>query len=411
MSSDPVIRVPTDWLMTTIGKVCDDGGGDVQTGPFGSQLHASDYVEDGVPSVMPQDLLDGRISTVSIARIRPSDRDRLSRYTLLPDDLVYARRGDLRRRALAREKHRGWLCGTGCLRIRPGEATDPRFLFYVLGHPAMQNWIDRHAVGATMPNLNTDILRKCPVPQPSLAEQRRIAAVLGALDDKIESNARRRAIHVEIIGAAFSHYILARNEQADVDGDLTSIARFMNGGAFTRSATGTGRPVLRIKELKSGISRTTVFNELDVRDENVARHHDLLFSWSGSLDVYRWHGPEALINQHIFKVLPFDGFPTWFVEGWIRHHLPEFQGIAQDQATTMGHIKRQHLGQAKVRIPPLEVIARLDAVLSSLDEQVGSLAREAKTLHAVRDELLPKLVSGEIRAASYAENDGKDLGA
>jgi len=210
---------------------------------------------------------------------------------------------------------------------------------------------------------------------------------------------------VELISAIFDRHIPREDRAGDREGDLTSIARFVNGGAFTKGASGIGRPVLRIKELNAGISDATVFSDIEVRDENVARHHDLLFSWSGSLDVYRWHGPDALINQHIFKVLPLDGFPPWFVEGWIRRHLPEFQGIAADKATTMGHIKREHLHQAKVRIPPRDVITELDDVLSPLDDQIGALARETATLRAVRDALLPRLISGDSRVPADGAAD------
>lgn len=257
--------------------------------------------------------------------------------------------------------------------------------------------------GSGQPFIGITDLLGADVRVPAAEEQRRIAAVLVALDDKIESNERRCELHAEMIDAMFSRHVLARDESSLADGSLMSIARFVNGGAFTKDATGTGRPVLRIKELNSGISNATVFNDLDAKDDNIASHHDLLFSWSGSLDVYRWYGPKALINQHIFKVLPLDGFPGWFVEGWIRHHLPEFRAIAKDKATTMGHIKREHLTQATVRIPPHEVIVGLDDVLSPLDQQIGFLAREATTLRAVRDELLPKLVSGEIRVSPDAD--------
>lgn len=289
---------------------------------------------------------------------------------------------------------------------------DQRFAYWLFIWSRFNLELCRTASGSKILHTAPNRIKRFRFGLPSVAEQKSIASVLDAIDDKIESNERRGALHAEMIDAMFSHHVLARDEPGDTDGDLTSIARFVNGGAFTRGATGAGRPVLRIKELNSGISDATVFNEIDAKDDNIARHHDLLFSWSGSLDVYRWHGPEALINQHIFKVLPLDGFSVWFVEGWIRRHLPEFQGIAKDKATTMGHIKREHLNQAAVRIPPRAVIEQLDHVLSPLDTQMGALAREATTLRALRNELLPKLVSGEIRvAAASAEDQGGELAA
>ena len=183
-------QVPDEWHATTLGELCRIGGGDIQTGPFGSQLHASDYVPVGIPSVMPQNIGDNVIHEDGIARITEADAERLSRYLLRVGDIVYSRRGDVKRRALVRSEQDGWLCGTGCLRVRLGDSADPRFISYYLGHPEVQEWILRHSVGATMPNLNTSILSQVPVVVPPRRTQRAIAAVLGALDDKIAVNER-----------------------------------------------------------------------------------------------------------------------------------------------------------------------------------------------------------------------------
>lgn len=189
--SELLFSIPDHWEPTTLGEACRRGGGDVQTGPFGSQLHASDYVPSGIPSIMPQNIGDNRISEDGIARITLADAKRLSRYLVRAGDIVYSRRGDVERRALIREREVGWLCGTGCLRVRFGEgAVYPPYASYYLGHPIVREWIVRHAQGATMPNLNTTILSSLPFVLPPLEEQRTIAHILGSLDDKIELNRR-----------------------------------------------------------------------------------------------------------------------------------------------------------------------------------------------------------------------------
>jgi len=183
--------VPEGWVHTTLGEACELGGGNIQTGPFGSQLHASDYVAVGIPSIMPKDLGDNRVIEDEIARISSADAQRLNRYLVQDGDIVYSRRGDVEKRALIRKHEEGWLCGTGCLRIRFGEkGVDPQYATYFLAHPSVREWISRHAHGATMPNLNTAILASCPFLVPPLPEQRAIAHILGTLDDKIELNRR-----------------------------------------------------------------------------------------------------------------------------------------------------------------------------------------------------------------------------
>jgi len=126
--------LPSRWRVTALGEACAEGGGDIQTGPFGSQLHASDYVPVGIPSIMPQNIGDNRIIIDGIARITLEDAQRLSRYRVRPGDIVYSRRGDVERRALVRTEEDGWLCGTGCLRIRLGnDVLDPLFCSYLPG--------------------------------------------------------------------------------------------------------------------------------------------------------------------------------------------------------------------------------------------------------------------------------------
>ena len=160
-------EIPVGWEVSTLAEQAHRCGGAIQTGPFGSQLHASDYVEEGVPVVMPQDLVNRRVSTLRIARIGEEDAARLSRHRLLPDDIVYSRRGDVERHAVISKREAGWLCGTGCLLVRLGPAWPSQaFLSLALDRPETREWIVRHAVGATMPNLNTTILGEVPLLLP-----------------------------------------------------------------------------------------------------------------------------------------------------------------------------------------------------------------------------------------------------
>ncbi|MBN3759879.1 restriction endonuclease subunit S [Burkholderia sp. Ac-20365] len=159
--------VPRGWRVSTLADVSANCGGAIQTGPFGSQLHASDYVESGIPVVMPKDIQRRRVDAGTTARIRSEDADRLERHKLKPGDIVFSRRGDVERHALIGEREVGWLCGTGCLLVRPGPSfQSSSFLSMTLDAPRARQWLVRHAVGATMPNLNTSILGSVPVVIP-----------------------------------------------------------------------------------------------------------------------------------------------------------------------------------------------------------------------------------------------------
>lgn len=182
-------EIPEGWKIMTLGELCERTGGDIQTGPFGSQLHASDYVDEGVPSVMPKDLKEDRICSDDVARIREEDAVRLSRYRLQVGDIVYSRRGDVERSALVTRREDGWLCGTGCLRVRLGRSgAEPVYLFGAVTTDRARSWVVRHAHGATMPNLNTTILGQLPLCVPPLAVQVAYRSAAGPLINRRDHN-------------------------------------------------------------------------------------------------------------------------------------------------------------------------------------------------------------------------------
>ena len=158
---------------------------------------------------MPTNIGDNQVNERGIARITPHDAERLQRYRVRIGDIVYSRRGDVEKRALIRHREDGWLCGTGCLRVRFGAGNvDASYAAYYLGHALVRDWIKRHAHGATMPNLNTGILSAVPFTIPPLEEQRAIARVLGALDDKIELNRRMSETLEEMARALFRSWFV-----------------------------------------------------------------------------------------------------------------------------------------------------------------------------------------------------------
>lgn len=268
----------------------------------------------------------------------------------------------------------------------------PRFLLYAYLGPEFQETIRSRTIhGSTVNRIPLKDFPSFPIRVPPLDEQHRIAGVLGVLDDKIEHDSRL-ALQLERLIELRGRHMLATSGGTTCA--LSVGARFVNGGAFTKHANGSGRPIVRIRELNSGVDPATLRTDLEVSDDHVARDGDLLFAWSGSLDVFRWIGPESLINQHIFKVMP-NGYPTWLVELWIRQHLADFRAIASDKATTMGHIQRRHLNEALVTVPTQSEL-RATADLDAADSLRIQLLQTSKRLAATRDALLPKLVSGAL---------------
>lgn len=274
--------------------------------------------------------------------------------------------------------------------MRPAtDEIDRDYIQFILADPAFQSQVLAMGSGSVMQHFGPSHLRAMTVRIPPLVEQRAIVEVLGALDDMVESD-RRTA---DAARAVLMHAPPATGEMLPLD----QVADFHNGGALTKHATGSGRPILRIKELRAGVTADTPRTDMAVRNTHEVESGDLLFSWSGTLLTTRWCGEPAVLNQHVFRVDPREEFSRWFVEAWIERHLTTFRAIAADKATTMGHIQRRHLSEALVGLPSR---AHLDALMrqyNPVDDLRMSLLAEAERLVELRDALLPRLVSGRIR--------------
>lgn len=363
--------------------------------------------EGEVPLIRATDLTQGRLERETLRTITQAVDEAYKRTRTQADDLLIGLVGSPGATALVPHSLAGANINraVGLVRVNP-EVCSPQFAFYFFSGAGRKR-IEQQIVGSVQQVVNLGDLAKIEVDLPPPSEQRAIAAVLGALDTKIESNARLVSLLREAIAVRF------RRLASDVAGEqvpLTKIARFINGKAFTKHAGLTGRPILRIKEMQGGVTDTTPLADLQAKSDNTVFFDDLLFSWSGTLLVMRWNGGEALINQHIFKVVPED-HPLWFVEGWVRWHLPEFQAIARDKATTMGHIRRGDLDTAMCTIPPHDVMQDLAVQVGPLDQLRAGLEKETIRLVAIRDLLLPRLVSGQLRVAELQAQLEDDVAA
>lgn len=277
-----------------------------------------------------------------------------------------------------------WVCGP---------KLSSRYLHYIL--IMEQDSVRRFAHGTTHQTVYFPEAKAFHVCIPDREEQDRTVAALGALDDKIAVNERIAITADDLSRALFSRAMLEYPDRF-AGRALSEAAEFINGRAFTKDATGTGRMVIRIAEINSGPGNSTVYNDISVPEIHLSRPGDVLFAWSGSLTVSRWFRPEAIINQHIFKCVPKKGYPQWLVSQLVHRKLDEFRAIAADKATTMGHIQRKHLDEP-VDVPTAEALQELHMQIGPLWERALLAEQESLTLAALRDTLLPQLMSGQLR--------------
>jgi type I restriction enzyme S subunit len=326
------------------------------------------------------------------------------------------------------------------------KGNDPKFVFYFFCQQFTR--LQSMDVGSANPTLNRNHVHPIAINWPPLAEQKAIAAVLGALDDKIELNRRMNATLEAMARALFQSWFVdfdpvrasrersgRQTERSEVNRDgrqaphlnpataalfpehleetalghtpkgwevrsLDKTAHYLNGLALQKYPPGDGPtlPVIKIAQLRKGDSVGADRCNTNLPPNYIVQDGDVLFSWSGSLEVELWCGGPGALNQHLFKVTSPE-FPKWFYYLWTLYHLDEFRLIAADKATTMGHIQRGHLTAAKVLIPPRPLLDAMTRTMSPLIDQLIANRIQSRTLATLRDTLLPKLLSGELSVA------------
>lgn len=155
-------------------------------------------------------------------------------------------------------------------------------------------------------------------------------------------------------------------------------------------------PVIKIAELRRGVTGFSDRASVNIPPDYIVKDGDILFSWSGSLEVCIWCGGKGALNQHLFKVTS-ECYPKWFYYQWIKEYLPQFRLIASGKATTMGHIQRHHLKEALVVVPPDKALQSMNQTMGPVLAKIETNNIESRRLAQIRDTLLPKLLSGEIR--------------
>lgn len=360
----------------------------------GYRTKRSEHGTPGYRILRVADVADGRIDLDGPDFVSNQYERAIGAKLSQPGDVLLTTKGTVGRVAIYPEDaervvYSPQLC---YFRIADEKTIHPRFLSYWFKSEAFVRQASHRANNTDMAAyINLRDIASLMIDLPVITHQEAIAEVLGALDDKIAVNAKTVQLADELSRAHFRGAVADGREVA-----LSSLARFVNGKAYTKGATGTGRVVVRIAELNSGIGGSTVWNDIDVPEDNTVRPGDLLFAWSGSLTAARWYRPEAIVNQHIFKVIPAEGMPMWLVNQAVHAKLDAFKAIAADKATTMGHIQRRHLDEP-VRVPGDDDIKCLDELMNGLWDAALAAEIESLKLTTTRDELLPLLMSGKVR--------------
>ena len=368
---------------------------DIQTGPFGSQLHKEDYVETGTPIVTVEHLGNRVFTEQNLPRVSDSDKARLIKYTLSTGDIVFSRVGSVDRCSYVDKSHDGWMFSGRCLRVRPTELVDSLYLYYYFCLEETKQFVRNIAVGATMPSINTKLLGEVEIALPDLNNQKRIAAVLSSLDDKIENNQKLNDNLADLLQTIyqgrFGNDILAVNQ-----GVLSDICSYSRDKVAVSELN--VRTYFSTENMLSGKAGSTEATSLPTTSQTTACHKgDTLISnirpyfkkivycedkCGCSTDVLCFTPSQPCYSAYLFSTLYADKFFAFMVAG--------------SKGTKMPRGDKQQIMTYPVVLPSEEELAGFNTIASPLLEQIYSNRAENKRLSILRDTLLPKLMSGEI---------------
>ncbi|HPN32918.1 MAG TPA: restriction endonuclease subunit S [bacterium] len=426
-----------EWREYRIGEIADIVGGSTP-----STADPSNFNGD-IPWLTPKDLSGPHERYVSRGErnLSPKGLESCSAQLLPAGTVLLTSRAPIGYVAIAKNPI---ATNQGFRNLAPKPGFNSEFLYYWLkGHVEE---LQRHASGSTFQELSGSALSQIKIRIPPLPEQRAISHILGTLDDKIEVNRKMSQTLEEMARALFKSWFVnfdpvrakaaVRREHPNwtnaqvsraacpnlkpeiaelfpdrlVDSELgeipegwevkslDKIARFLNGLALQKHPPrdSGSLPVIKIAQLRAGNTSGADHASANIDPEYVVKDGDILFSWSGSLECIVWAGGKGALNQHLFMVSS-SCYPRWICYFSVHAHLEDFRRIAAGKATTMGHIQRHHLSAAKVAVPPVSLLGIMDRYMSPLFEASWKWNLESRTLSAIRDALLPKLISGKIR--------------
>lgn len=380
---------------------------DIQTGPFGSQLHKEDYVADGTPIVTVEHLGNKMFSEQNLPRVSNTDKNRLKKYVLKQGDIVFSRVGSVDRCSYVDQKHDGWMFSGRCLRVRPTSEIDSEYLYYYFCLEETKQFVRNISVGATMPSINTKLLGEVVVTFPELEQQKRISGILSAIDSKIEVNQKINDNLQQQAQALFKSWFLnyepwdGTAPNSWLHGKLGDYANIKRGGSprpIQEYLSDSGLRWLKISDV-TGLQTPFI---IDIKDHIIEEGlKKTVFLKAGSLVLSNSATPG------IPKILDVD---SCIHDGWL--YFPEsrfsneylylyFKYIRQQlvnlsNGSVFNNLKTDILKGYPTILPDEETLQRFDGIIKLMFLQMQNLTRESHDLMDLRDTILPRLMSGEL---------------
>jgi type I restriction enzyme S subunit len=366
----------------------------IQPGPFGSQLHNSDYSKEGTPIIMPKDIVGGAIVHSGLLKVSEEHVKRLSRHQVYEGNLMVARKGDVRKCAYITANENGWMTGSDCLKVVLDESKCyPKFIYYQLRSEHIGRWLEKVSIGATMPSLNTGLLSGIEMVLPPIEIQKQIAGILSAYDDLIENNQKQIKLLEEAAQRLYKEWFVdlhfpGHENTKIVDGvpegwrrGLLKELISVNYGKDHKKVPDDGNiPVYGSGGLMRKCNKSLFSGEA------------VLIPRKGSLNNIMYVDETFWTVDTMFYATMKQPHTAVFVYFFVK----AFDMYSMNIGAAVPSMTTKILDAMDVVIPDKETLEKFDKYAKVYFNKIKTLQGQNEQLKTARDLLLPKLMSGEV---------------
>lgn len=379
----------------------------IKTGPFGTQLKASEYVSFGTPVLNVRNLGFATVNTDKLEMVSDGTLERLSAHKLVTGDIVFGRKGAVERHAFISESENGWMQGSDCIRLRVlADSVNPRFLSYYFltkRHRAFMMSMCSH--GTTMASLNQKIIEKIIVPLPERSIQDKVVEILATLDKQIATNQKINENLEQQAQAYFQELFVDNADPEWTTGTISDLGTVVGGSTPSKAKpeyyTETGIAWITPKDLSINKSKFVSHGENDITElglknssATIMPEGTVLFSSRAPIGYIAIAAGEVTTNQGFKSVVPKSEVGTPFVYFFLKNTLPVIEGMAS--GSTFKEVSGSTMKNVPAVIPDAETLAKFSDFCAPIFAQQHILEGQNQSLATLRDNLLPKLMSGEI---------------
>lgn len=381
------------WKEVELGIVAD-----VQTGPFGSQLKNEQYITGGTPVVTVEHIKDFRIVNFSYPSISDFDKNRLKKYLMREGDILFTRVGSVDLSAYVDARQDGWMFSSRMLRVRPNDEINSRFLSYYFQQKSFRDYILNISVGATMPSINTSILKSLNISYPPLPEQKAIASVLSSLDDKIDLLHQQNQTLEALAETLFRQWFIEEAKEDWEEGKLGDEFDFTMGQSPPGDTFNEEKIGIPMYQGNADFGFRFPNNRIFTTDpKRFAQKYDTLISVRAPVGAQNMANEKCCIGRGVasFRYRINNTFYsyTFYKLGSLMNEIKQFN----EAGTVFGSISKSDFENIDIKIPDYNTIEKFQKIVKPIDDKIFDNQQQIRTLTQLRDTLLPKLMSGEVR--------------